>query len=204
MGRGVSVFILLSIRNYFKPNSTPVSRAQMTCIWVAGSIRGAIAFALAVETTSEFKNLIVTTTLTIVLFTTFVVGPMMPLLLRLLHLDLYNPPPPHKRTRLWNKWRYFDDKYMKPTFGGKMFRPDDLIRAEKESVSRQASFRNGQRVSVTPTPTWATEGDDLDTPLMLSSSAPEGVTSVVGITAAVETKKGWQAVMASEVDSDSD
>lgn len=61
---------------YEKGNPTPVTCKELCFIWYAGLIRGAIAFGLVlrIDETYENRNVIVTTCLTLVLFTTIFFG----------------------------------------------------------------------------------------------------------------------------------
>ena len=67
---------VLKCFGYEKDHPTPVTFQELLFIWYAGMIRGAIAFGLVLRIGSEFenRNVIVTTCLTLVLFTTIVFG----------------------------------------------------------------------------------------------------------------------------------
>ena len=66
----------LKLFDYEKDHPTPITFKELTFIWYAGMIRGAIAFGLVLRIGSEFenRNVIVTTCLTLVLFTTIIFG----------------------------------------------------------------------------------------------------------------------------------
>jgi sodium/hydrogen exchanger 8 len=89
-GRAVNVYPLTFITNYFR--STPINMANQICMWFAG-LRGAIAFALSLQVPTEHGSEIVTTTLAVVLFTTFVLGGLTEPLLRKLELKNFVEPP---------------------------------------------------------------------------------------------------------------
>ena len=116
---------------------------EMITIWVAGSIRGAIAFALILSVNSSSihnKILLKTTILGIILFTTIVFGSILPIfkqlfpILRNLHsgrsqilqnsfiplsfemMSTNNDPSRSQnepKTKLYAKWRNVDDTYLK-------------------------------------------------------------------------------------------
>lgn len=114
---------------------------ELVLIWIGGSIRGAIAFALILSVTIKSnKELLKTTVLGIVLFTTIVFGSLLPLikqvfpLLRNSHsghsqllatesiplsLEMLstNNDPSHSqgepRTKIHRKWRQVDNTYLK-------------------------------------------------------------------------------------------
>lgn len=67
---------VLKLGGYEKDHPTPVTFKELLFIWYAGMIRGAIAFGLVLRIGTEFenRNVIVTTCLTLVLFTTIVFG----------------------------------------------------------------------------------------------------------------------------------
>ena len=66
----------LKLFKYEQDHPTPVTFKELAFIWYAGLIRGAIAFGLVlrIDTTFENRNVIVTTCLTLVLFTTIFFG----------------------------------------------------------------------------------------------------------------------------------
>ena len=76
----------LKLCGYEKGNPTPVTCKELFFIWYAGLIRGAIAFGLVlrIDTAYENRNVIVTTCLTLVLFTTICFGSTVGLLSKLL------------------------------------------------------------------------------------------------------------------------
>ena len=67
---------LLKLCKYEQDHPTPVTFKELLFIWYAGLIRGAIAFGLVLRIDSSFenRNVIVTTCLTLVLFTTIFFG----------------------------------------------------------------------------------------------------------------------------------
>ena len=66
----------LKLFKYEQDHPTPVTFKELCFIWYAGLIRGAIAFGLVLRIDSSFenRNVIVTTCLTLVLFTTIFFG----------------------------------------------------------------------------------------------------------------------------------
>eukprot|EP00658_Telonema_sp_P-2_P070129 TRINITY_DN59738_c0_g1_i1.p1 TRINITY_DN59738_c0_g1~~TRINITY_DN59738_c0_g1_i1.p1 ORF type:complete len:493 (-),score=131.77 TRINITY_DN59738_c0_g1_i1:283-1761(-) len=74
LGRALHVFTLSWAANRFRPTNRQITPAMQVMLWFAG-LRGAIAFALALNMSSTpNKNVVVTTTLFIVLVSTLVLG----------------------------------------------------------------------------------------------------------------------------------
>lgn len=71
VGRAMNTFPLTAGLNYLRKRK--VDFKTQFVIWFSG-LRGAIAFALALDVDTENKNIIKTTTLAIVLITTFLIG----------------------------------------------------------------------------------------------------------------------------------
>jgi NhaP-type Na+/H+ and K+/H+ antiporter len=124
---------------------------MQTMIWFAGNqrtdnilkykgLRGAVAFALALNVRTHHRSQVITTTLFLVLFTTLVLGSSTSLLLRKLGLQRVQDEPevlmlsldeelhenlipqstkPVKVSWIHRIWRNFDEKFMKPVFGGR-------------------------------------------------------------------------------------
>lgn len=67
---------LLKICGYEKGNPNALTFKELVFIWYAGMIRGAIAFGLVLKIDDDFENkdLITTTCLALVVFTTIVFG----------------------------------------------------------------------------------------------------------------------------------
>ena len=79
IGRGLGTFGLiglLKLCNYEKGNAKKITWKEITFIWYAGLIRGAIAFGLVLRIDDDLPNrgVIVTTCLTLVVFTTIFFG----------------------------------------------------------------------------------------------------------------------------------
>lgn len=119
----------------------PISLKMMVVMWFAG-LRGAIAFALALTSDSNHRPVIVTTTMTIVIFTTLVCGTLTSPLLGRLGLSKDStyrsvseraPPSVRRSGGLHGLWRRFDNRYMKPLFGGRLHE-EAQRRAEAQSV----------------------------------------------------------------------
>ena len=92
VGRGAATMGLVSLLKlcgYEKNNPNKLTFKDLALIWYAGLIRGAIAFGLVLRIDSSFPNrdLIVTTCLTLVLFTTVIFGSTVGLLLSCLFPD---------------------------------------------------------------------------------------------------------------------
>ena len=124
VGRAVNIFPLTYILNRIRV--IPIAFPMQITMWFAG-LRGAIAFALALQVTTPHATEIVTCTLAVVLFTTFVLGGLTEPLLRFLHLknSIEVPAPigtdglpidaPRGFARLW---LIIDNTYLKVWFGG--------------------------------------------------------------------------------------
>ena len=79
IGRGLGtfgLFSLLKLCKYEKDDPKKISWKELTFIWYAGLIRGAIAFGLVlrIDSTVVNRSVIVTTCLTLVVFTTIFFG----------------------------------------------------------------------------------------------------------------------------------
>ena len=86
-GRIFSIFFLCYLMKIFGVHSFKMKTSQKGIMSCAGSIRGAIAFGLAIsiDTSNKLhKEILVTSTLILVFFTTIVLGAMMPLLINLM------------------------------------------------------------------------------------------------------------------------
>ncbi len=86
-GRIFSIFFLCYLMKFFGVHSFKMKTSQKGIMSCAGSIRGAIAFGLAIsiDTSNKLhKEILVTSTLILVFFTTIVLGAMMPLLINLM------------------------------------------------------------------------------------------------------------------------
>ena len=86
-GRIFSIFFLCYLMKLFGVHSFKMKTSQKGIMSCAGSIRGAIAFGLAIsiDTSNKLhKEILVTSTLILVFFTTIVLGAMMPFLINLM------------------------------------------------------------------------------------------------------------------------
>eukprot|EP00743_Colponemidia_sp_Colp-15_P009274 GILK01010133.1.p1 GENE.GILK01010133.1~~GILK01010133.1.p1 ORF type:complete len:715 (-),score=47.94 GILK01010133.1:101-2245(-) len=84
VSRAANIFPLAKLCNRFR--STKISKADQIIMWFSG-LRGAIAFALSLNFPGENKQVIITTTLILVLFTVLVLGGgTLPLLKYLKHM----------------------------------------------------------------------------------------------------------------------
>jgi len=140
---------------------TKITFKMQLMIWFAG-LRGAVAFALALNVRTSHRSQVITTTLFLVLFTTLVLGGLTAPILKKLHLQM-NPPDQEvemheslitgevlddnrkgSRSRRvghisWahRAWRRMDEKFMKPLFGG---RPRSIVDApEADEIIIQES-----------------------------------------------------------------
>lgn len=138
VGRAANVFPLSWFVNRIRV--TPILGNMQFAMWFGG-LRGAIAFALALQVPTANSSAIVTTTLAVVLFTTFVCGGLTEPLLRQLSLKNYVEPPaaldadgipldaPKGLVRFW---LIFDNTYMKRWFGGEIDANYSLLPVSEE------------------------------------------------------------------------
>jgi hypothetical protein len=82
-GRALNTFPLITLWNLKRKE--PIPRREQVVIWYSG-LRGAIAVALSLQVPGEMRDLLVATTMFIVLFTIFVLGGTTPSLLRRLRV----------------------------------------------------------------------------------------------------------------------
>jgi NhaP-type Na+/H+ or K+/H+ antiporter len=82
----LGTFALLGVAKLICRHKPKVSVNELTYIWCAGLIRGAIAFGLVlrIPLTEPHRDVIVTTSLSLVLLTTIIFGSGMPLFTRCL------------------------------------------------------------------------------------------------------------------------
>jgi len=143
ISRAAHIFPFSALANCKR--SVPIPINMQVMMWFAG-IRGAIAFALSVNVTKHHRLYIVTTTLTVVFFTTIICGGFTERLLDRLGLKassddneendrklLVDEQPAESvilREYSWlhKTWRNFDISYMKKWFGGqRSTRPGGLV-----------------------------------------------------------------------------
>ncbi|KAJ4967822.1 hypothetical protein NE237_014523 [Protea cynaroides] len=192
VGRAASVFPLSSLSNLFKksPHEKIHFKQQIT-IWWAGLMRGAVSMALAYNqftrsghTQLRGNAIMITSTITVVLFSTVVFGLLTKPLVRLLlpqkplssivisepsspksfttpllengqhdsEADLGRPiiPRPTSLRMLLSTpshtvhhyWRKFDDRFMRPVFGGRGFVPFVPGSPTERSVHQRLSEEN--------------------------------------------------------------
>ncbi|CAG0881088.1 unnamed protein product [Cyprideis torosa] len=99
LGRAANIYPLSWVSNYFR--EVQISKTNMFIMWFSG-LRGAIAYALALhlEFNDEKRHVLVTTTLTIVLFTILVLGgSTMPIMKFLLWRESQQLRPKRKRRK---------------------------------------------------------------------------------------------------------
>lgn len=126
LGRLLSCFILPLFWHVFK--GFPLKINELAMIWMGGSIRGSIAFALILSINTEHRDLLKATVLGMVVFTTIIHGAFMPAWGSLIGVrkqvkvemkDEYQemPEAPGSPDYLIHKgWRVFDDKYLRRWF----------------------------------------------------------------------------------------
>ncbi|KAF0740418.1 hypothetical protein Ae201684_004154 [Aphanomyces euteiches] len=149
VGRFLNVFPLVALTNRFKCNQDTITPRMMIVMWLAG-LRGAVAVALVMDWSyirpdgTDRKALMVTTTLFVVIGTTWIVGGLTGPLVRLCGLVDETSSAPDRtvtpmgrrmssidldvsadgrcakaRVLLHKMWTNFDETYMKPFFGGR-------------------------------------------------------------------------------------
>ena len=134
--RAANIFPLTYLLNQIR--TVPISfNMQISMFW--SGLRGAIAFALALQVTTEHSNQIVACTLGVVLFTTFVLGGSTEFMLRFLKLkntvedtqtiaaDGLPIDAPRGFARFW---LHLDNTYMKRWFGGEIDPMFSLVRID--------------------------------------------------------------------------
>lgn len=113
IGRGLNIFPITFVLNIIRPKKIPLNHQVM--MWFSG-LRGALAFAMALDLRKRTTNgpIFLTTTLVIILFTVCVLGNITSTILGLLKIrighDLEESASPYKQ----NWWRNFDKVYLKP------------------------------------------------------------------------------------------
>jgi sodium/hydrogen exchanger 8 len=136
VARACNTFPLCFLANCFRLK--PIPFKYMVVIWFSG-LRGAIAFALALNATSskpEHAAIIRSATLFSVLFTTVVFSMLTGPLVRILGLAGVEPNrgmetehspliPNARRRSIRDTWVGFDEKHLKPIFGGNPRTTDD-------------------------------------------------------------------------------
>jgi len=140
VSRMVNIFPLSFIANLGRKNK--ISFKMQIMVWFAG-LRGAIAFALALNMRTSHRSEVITTTLFLVLFTTIILGSSTSFVLKTLDLDASESvredechsrllfisegseeernrfkKRPEKISWAHRTWRRWDEKLMKPLFGG--------------------------------------------------------------------------------------
>jgi NhaP-type Na+/H+ or K+/H+ antiporter len=116
--------------------------SQYICVtWFSGVLRGAVAFAMSLQITSEHSTVLRTTTMGIVLITTLVLGNLIGPFTRFVGLKAAQPnkvylelmPAPQSsdkdkaaRENSWlnQTWSRLDNTYLKPIFGGEQSAED--------------------------------------------------------------------------------
>ena len=170
IARAAAVFIPLGIYASIKKCALTINVKQMLIIWFSGLIRGAIAFALSLKISPEIavhKNILVSLTLVIVLMTTIILGGLMAAFAKLIGLSVESNVEAHDYiarsslllqnrktaleredvTKIQRIWRYFDDRYVKPVFGGAIKKNESRIVPEEESKELPSFGRSGNRAT---------------------------------------------------------
>eukprot|EP00593_Proboscia_inermis_P006607 CAMPEP_0171323502 /NCGR_PEP_ID=MMETSP0816-20121228/115616_1 /TAXON_ID=420281 /ORGANISM="Proboscia inermis, Strain CCAP1064/1" /LENGTH=249 /DNA_ID=CAMNT_0011822227 /DNA_START=276 /DNA_END=1025 /DNA_ORIENTATION=+ len=147
IGRAVNIFPLSWLANRFRRGRHHIPLKMQSVLWFVG-LRGAIAFALSENMPGPNKATYETATLAICLFTTIICGGFTERILTMANMkqeesvvvtgegttegdgiiydSLLDSPilSQSVRTGLKGAWRNFDDRYIKPLFGGSEVRND--------------------------------------------------------------------------------
>jgi sodium/hydrogen exchanger 8 len=130
LGRAVNIFPLSFVANFWRKQK--IAGKHQFFLWFSG-LRGAMAFAMAINFPGQYRPYVAATTLAIVLFTTLFQGPQTYLWAKKLGLlqqpeEMIPMKPEHesllgrysnrKYGRFHSAWRAFDERFMKPIFGG--------------------------------------------------------------------------------------
>ena len=149
-----SVFISIAIYALCKRCVIDINFKQLMLIWFSGLIRGAIAFALSLEISSEIaphRESMISATLMMVLMTTVVLGGLMSAFAKIIGLEPEGEEEDevsgvresktnrmsdivfknNKKSWLQRKLNLLDDKVLKPCFGG------DLSKLERHKEERK-------------------------------------------------------------------
>jgi hypothetical protein len=136
IARACSVFIPTLILSLFNKFDLRIKMKQVSLIWFSGIIRGAIAFGLSMQINKDIapnRSLMVSTTLLIVLITTLVLGGSMSIFTKVIGLKVETNQienafetnegllkSKRKEGKLLISWNNFNNKYLKPVFGGEI------------------------------------------------------------------------------------
>ncbi|KAJ3427518.1 sodium/hydrogen exchanger [Anaeramoeba flamelloides] len=115
ISRALNIFPLSFVHNRLRNEKMQISSKYQFVFWFAG-LRGAIAFALSIILEDENSNILMSTTLTIVFFTVFVLGGFTNPLLKKLDLAFKDEDEPLYKQQKKTRFLEFDKKYLKPLF----------------------------------------------------------------------------------------
>lgn len=184
IARAAHIFTLSNLANLTRKHR--ITWRMQVVMWFAG-LRGAIAFALALNMPGEDRSIWLTTTLAVVIFTTFFCGGLTSKLVSGLGLkgkpvadavilvpeterkleeqdhDLHSDKP-----GFYLKFKRFDHRVMKPVFGG-----DIHDRVEERRKQREAVLRRRQRARTMAGPLLpSSEGHETDSLAELDLEQP--------------------------------
>eukprot|EP01083_Nonionella_stella_P148561 470532_1 len=163
--RILTVFLLCSIANCFQVPEYRAGWRRQLALFYGGTVRGAVSFALVVTTKSKNHDLLVTTILLNVIFTTLVFGGTTELFMKM--LKIRQPPTEpnspiasplvapraaeqkacgrprtrENRSRFMQTLRYWDARYMKRWFGGDIEKARRIIAQHRAYVSINEDHR---------------------------------------------------------------
>lgn len=141
VSRALMIVPLCAMLNCFRKPARKITAKMQVMMWFSG-LRGAIAFALALYIPEEEDNnadIIFSTTLSVIIFTTTVMGCGTAPLLRALKMPSVEPETPALVIRR-TKWNKFDWKYMFPLFlSPEAIENKRMMRRERIALERQRS-----------------------------------------------------------------
>jgi len=134
ISRAASILISSGLVYCIQKFSFGLNSQYICVIWYSGVIRGAVAFAMSLQITSNHSTVLRSTTMGIVLITTLILSNLLGALTQFLglkpastnsiYLELIPPvrkanrDPDSKDTWLNKTWSKLDNSYLKPIFGG--------------------------------------------------------------------------------------
>ncbi|KAJ3450870.1 sodium/hydrogen exchanger [Anaeramoeba flamelloides] len=144
LSRFFNVYPLVWINNIFKESKNRIMSKEKFVLWFAG-LRGAIAFALSLILTDEHGRILMTTTLTIVFFTVFILGGFTNPLLKKFDLAFKDKDEPLYKQKKKTRFLEFDRKYLKPLFTHKKYGEEELISLKRKKQDEQEVKKNNYK-----------------------------------------------------------
>ncbi|KAJ3447597.1 sodium/hydrogen exchanger [Anaeramoeba flamelloides] len=132
LSRFFNVYPLAWVNNKFKEKKKQLKKKEIFVIWFAG-LRGAIAFALSLILDSKNGQILMTTTLTIVFFTVFVLGGLTQPVLKKLDLAYKDKDESLYKQKKKTRFLEFDRKYLKPFLTHQRYGQRELDELTQES-----------------------------------------------------------------------